>query len=145
MAYAGRTFEYRRLGDIAYHVLADPAAIRELLLQWILPEWESDHREAPHEIWTVEWMERLPRMTFTLAALDLASIRPRADLMRAPGFRASLEQRADERDQAVLRGVSIEPLLVDRQGLELMDGYTRYTVLHRRRQKQVYAYIGGKS
>jgi hypothetical protein len=145
MKYAGQPFEYRMLGGIAYHVLPDPAAIRELLLHWILPEWRADHREAPGEHWTVEWMERLPVMTFTLDVVELASIRPRADLMAAPGFRPSLEQRADEREEAVRRGVSIEPLLVDRRGLELMDGYTRHRVLQRLDQKQAYAYIGNRS
>ena len=42
----------------------------------------------------------------------------------------------------MLRGVSIEPLLVNRNGFELMDGYTRYTVLKRYEQEEVYAYLG---
>ena len=144
MEYAGRTFEYRQLGDFTYHLLADPAAIRALLMKWIVLEWETDHREAPDESWTVEWMHRLPVMSFRLEVVDLDAVRPRADLMSVPEFRAGLEQRADEREQAMLRGVSIEPLLVDRDGLELMDGYTRHAVLQRRRQKQIYAYIGEK-
>jgi hypothetical protein len=49
----------------------------------------------------------------------------------------------------MLRGVSIEPLLihrtaslVNRNGFELMDAYTRYTVLKRYSQKDIYAYAG---
>lgn len=142
MKYAGQTFEYRRLGKFTYHVLIEPAAIRELIMKWIMYEWESDHREAPEEIWTVEWMNLLPAMRFTLEVIDLAAIHPRADLMSVPEFRAGLEQRADERETGMLRGVSIEPLLVKRDGFELMDGYTRYVVLQRHRQKQAYAYVG---
>jgi hypothetical protein len=62
--------------------------------------------------------------------------------MAVPGFRRSLEERADEREESMLRGVSIEPLLLEHAGLELMDGYTRYTVLLRHRQEQAYAYVG---
>ncbi|MEO8358271.1 MAG: hypothetical protein ABI621_20385 [Chloroflexota bacterium] len=69
-------------------------------------------------------------------------IRPRADLMSVEEFRIGLKERAEEREEAVLRGVSVEPLLVNRNGFELMDGYTRYMVLKKYDQKQVYAYVG---
>jgi len=36
-------------------------------------------------------------------------------------FISDLEERADEREESVLRGVSIEPLLVNREGFALMD------------------------
>jgi hypothetical protein len=42
----------------------------------------------------------------------------------------------------ILRGVSIEPLLVNQNGFERMNGYTRDTVLKRYEQKEVYAYLG---
>jgi hypothetical protein len=142
--YAGQSFEYRNLDGITYHVLTDPAAIRELLTRWIMHEWESDHRAAPHEGWTVEWMARLPVMSFRLEVIDLAAIRPRPDLMAAPGFLPGLGERADEREEAVQRGVSIEPLLVDRDGMELMDGYTRHLLLQRRARTRTYAYIGSR-
>src|SRR3989304_224155 len=122
MEYAGRMFEYHRLGDFTYHVLHHPDAIRELMMKWIMREWEIDHREAPDEAWTVEWMTLLPRMKFSLEMMDPAAIHPRTDLMNMPGFRAGLEQRAAEREAGMLRGVSIEPLLVKRDGFELMDG-----------------------
>ena len=57
-------------------------------------------------------------------------------------FGQSLKRRADERQEAILRGVSIEPLLVDANGMELMDGYTRYTVLQRFGISECYAYVG---
>lgn len=73
---------------------------------------------------------------------DLTYHVPRADLTGVEDFQISLKERADEREEAMLRGVSIEPLLVNRNGLELMDGYTRYIVLKRYQQRDVYAYIG---
>jgi hypothetical protein len=135
-------FEYRKLCDFTYHVLSDPTEIKTYLMKWIMREWQIDHNEAPEEHWTVEWMNGLPKMEFELEILRPEEIRPNADLMSIGDFRISLKERADEREEALLRGVSIEPLLVSRNGFELMDGYTRYTVLKRYEQKEVYAYAG---
>jgi hypothetical protein len=62
--------------------------------------------------------------------------------MNVKEFQSRLKERADEREESILRGTSIEPLLVNRNGFELMDGYTRYTVLKRYSQEEVYAYLG---
>ena len=135
-------FEYCKLGDFTYHVLSNPEEIRAFLLKWIMQEWESDHNQAPEEHWMVEWMSSLPRMDFELEIIQLDSIRPNADLMNMEDFQRSLKERADEREESILRGISIEPLLVNGNSFELMDGYTRYTVLKRYNQEQVYAYVG---
>jgi hypothetical protein len=135
-------FEYCKLGDFTYHILSDPAEIKSYLMKWIMNEWESDHNEAPHEHWTVKWMTTLPKMEFRLEIIRLDGICPNVDLMSVDEFQTSLKERADEREESILRGISIEPLLVNRNGFELMDGYTRYTVLKRYDQKQVYAYMG---
>jgi hypothetical protein len=136
------SFEYRQLGDFTWHVLTDPDHIKAYVMIWIMREWEADHKEAPHEGWTVEWMNLLPKMKFTLKVLDPGEIRPHPDLMSVEEFLTDLQERADEREESMLRGVSIEPLLVDGAGNQLMDGYTRYTVLKRRNQGAVYAYVG---
>jgi hypothetical protein len=135
-------FEYRKLGEFTFHVLADPGEIKSYLMQWIMREWEFDHNEAPEEHWTVEWLNTLPKMEFALRTIMLDDIRPNTDLMSVGAFQTGLRERADEREEAMLRGVSIEPLLVNQDGFELMDGYTRYTVLKRYKQKEVYAYLG---
>lgn len=135
-------FEYRRLGKFTYNVLTDPLTIKAYLTKWIMKEWESDHNETPDEHWTVEWMTVLPKMEFALEVLPLDDIHPNADLFSVEDFQRSLKERADEREEAMLRGVSTEALLVNRNGLELMDGYTRYTVLKWHGQKEVYAYVG---
>ena len=139
MKYA---FEYTKLGKFTYHVLRDPDDIKEYLLEWIMREWDFDHNEAPDEHWTVTWMNALPTIDFTLEVVQLDDINPNKDLMSVEDFQVSLKERADEREESMLRGVSIEPLLVNRNGFELMDGYTRYTVLKRHNQKEVYAYVG---
>jgi len=136
------SFEYLNLGDFTYHILTDPLTIKTYAMKWIMREWELDHNEAPEETWTVEWMDALPKMEFALEIIELDDIHPRADLMGVEDFQISLKERADEREEGMLRGVSIEPLLVNRNDFELMDGYTRYTVLKRYQQKEVYTYIG---
>ena len=135
-------FEYRKLGDFTYHILSDPKEIQAYLMKWIMREWESDHNQAPDEHWTVAWMETLPKMEFTLEVIHLDDICPNADLMSGQQFQRELKERADDREESILRGISIEPLLVNRDGFELMDGYTRYTVLKRYHQQEVFAYLG---
>ena len=136
-------FEYRRLGDFTWHVLSEPQDIKAFVHKWILHgEWEKDHAQAPDEHWTVEWMNRVPHLEFTLEIIPLADVQPHPDLIRVEEFLTSLDERADEREESILRGISIEPLLVQRDGYQLMDGYTRYTVLKRYDQREVYAYVG---
>jgi hypothetical protein len=135
-------FEYRKLSDFTYHLITKPEDIRDHVMKWIMPEWESDHSQAPEEHWTVAWMNVLPRMDFKLEIVHLADIRPNADLMSVAQFQVELKERADDREESILRGMSIEPLLVNRNGYELMDGYTRYTFLQRYQQKEVYVYVG---
>jgi hypothetical protein len=138
----GSSFEYLKLADFTYHVLHHPLAIKTYVMKWILREWEMDHNEAPDEKWTVEWMDILPKMEFALEIIELDSIHPHADLMSVEDFQTGLKERADDREESMLRGVSIEALLINRNGMELMDGYTRYMVLKRHSQKEVYAYVG---
>ena len=136
------SFEYHRLGDFTYHVISNPNEIKAYLMKWIMRGWEFDHNEAPEEHWTAEWMILLPIMDFALEIINLDDVCPNADLMSVEDFQRSLKERADEREEAMLRGVSIEPLLVNQTGFALMDGDTRCTVLKRYSQKEVYAYAG---
>lgn len=105
-------------------------------------EWEHDHKEGPDEHWTVEWMQIFPRMEFTLDIVPLEAIRPHPDLWSVENFQAELRERVKDREWSVLRGVSIEPLVVNGTNLQLMDGYTRFVLLKKYGQKYVYAYVG---
>ena len=139
-------FVYRKLGDFTYNILAHQEDIYPFLLLWIGQEWQSDNEEFPDQVWTIEWLKLLPQMTFSLEILDLKAVKPREDLMshqtESYSFIEELMARAQERELSMLRGVSIEPLLVNEDGLELMDGYTRLMVLQKYGQEKVYAYIG---
>lgn len=138
-------FQYRKLGDFTYHVISDPAEIKTYLMKWMMREWEQDHNEAPEEHWTVKWMNELPQLEFRLEIITLAEVCLNPDLMSVEAFQRSLEERADDREWSLLCGVSTAPLLINRAGFELMDGYTRYTVLKRYNQKEVYAYVGSRA
>jgi hypothetical protein len=56
-------------------------------------------------------------------------------------FIEELRKRAGEREESLLRGISLEPLVVNGDNMELMDGYTRYMVLRKHKQERVYAYV----
>ena len=135
-------FEYRKLGDFTYHIISNPDDIKTHVMKWNMLEWESDHSKSPNEHWTVAWMNVLPRMDFKLEILRLEDIQPNHDLWSVEQFHIELKERAQEREEAVLCGVSIAPLLVNRNGFELMDGYTRYVLLRCYQQQEVYAYVG---
>ena len=135
-------FQYIKLGDFTYHILSNPVLIKNHLTKWMMREWKYDHHLAPQEHWTVEWMKIFPSMEFTLRTLPINEIHPHPDLWSLQEFQVSLQERADDREWSMLRGVSIEPLVVNKDGFELMDGYTRYTVLNRCHQPDVYAYAG---
>jgi hypothetical protein len=135
-------FQYVKFGDLTYHILTDPALIKSHLAKWMMREWEHDHNEAPNEHWTVEWMQIFPRMGFTLQILPLREIHPHPDLWSVHEFQTGLQERADDREWSIQRGVSIEPLVVNHNGFQLMDGYTRYVLLNRHQQSEVYAYVG---
>src|SRR6266545_6667852 len=95
-------FVYRKLGDFTYHVISDPTEIKTYLMKWILREWELDHNEAPHEHWTVKWMNTLPQMDFTLEIVNLKDVHPNPDLMSVEDFQIGLKERADEREESIL-------------------------------------------
>lgn len=138
-------WQYRKFGNFTYNVLPQ-RQIKPFLLKWVKREWEKDHAEFPDQSWTIEWLDLLGRMEFELEELDIGVVQLRSELMRyktdADDFLASLAERAREREESLLRGVSTEPLLVNREGWELMDGYTRYMVLKKCKQKKILAYIG---
>jgi len=138
-------WEYRKLGNFTYNIL-QKSQIKPFLMEYIKPEWEIDHAEFPDQRWTIEWLALLPKMEFTLEILELGDIHLRQDLMDYKtdtyDFISSLRKRANEREESFLRGVSTEPLVINRDDMELMDGYTRYIVLQDHHQERAYAYLG---
>ena len=138
-------WEYVKLGDFTYNILPE-LQIKTFLMEYLKREWEIDHAEFPDQHWTLEWLDLLTRMKFTLETIRLEEIRLRQELMSYRNdtydFIVSLRERVDEREESFLRGISLEPLVVNGDNMELMDGYTRYMVLKKYEQKNVYAYLG---
>ena len=139
-------FEYLQLGRFTYNILKDKNVIKPFLMKWLGREWERDHVEFPDQKWTLEWLEGLKLMKFQLEIVRIGNIIPRAELMSYEkdgySFTKELNERADEREESMMKGVSLEPLIIKKEGFELMDGYTRYLALKRLNEKQVYAYVG---
>jgi len=138
-------FRYKKLGKFTYHVITDKSKLKSFLLKWIGGEWEIDHKEFPDQSWTIEWLNLLPQYNFKLKKVDLETIQPRQDLMNyktdSYSFIEELNVRADEMEESILQGSSLGPLLVKKENMELMDGYTRYTILNKYQQKRVYVYL----
>ncbi len=140
-------WKYRKLEGVCWNTL--PAGmIRSYLDGFIRSEWIQDSREFPDQPWTPEWLEQLSRLSFSLKKISLEGIILRKDLMSyntpQDNFARSLEIRADELQESFRRGVSLEPLLINGETMELMDGYTRYTVLKREGIQKVWVYRGMK-
>lgn len=57
-------------------------------------------------------------------------------------FKKELKERAGEMEESLLQGSSPGLLVVNKNNFELMDGYTRYTVLKKQGEKETYAYLG---
>ena len=88
----------------------------------------------------------LPQFEFKVKKVELEKIHPRQDLMiyksDSYDFKEHLKVRADEMEESLLQGSSLGPLIVKKENMELMDGYTRYSILKKYEQKKTYVYLG---
>ncbi|MFX1391854.1 MAG: hypothetical protein ACFE9Z_17455 [Promethearchaeota archaeon] len=139
-------FQYKKLGKFTYHIIPNKRKIKEFLVKWIGKEWQIDHEEFPDQQWTIEWLRLLPKMNFELKKIRLEEIILREDLMKykskSYNFLNNLKIRADQMEEYLLQGSSISPLIVNKENMELMDGYTRFEILKRYQQKKAYFYLG---
>ncbi len=141
-----KIFIYKKLGNFTYYLVKNKNNLKPFLLKWIGKEWQRDHEEFPDQTWTTEWLNLVPNMKFKLVIINLDDIKLRSNLMNYQkdgyNFLEELTLRAEEMEESVLRGSSIEPLIVNNNGMELLDGYTRYKILKKNRQKKTYVYLG---
>jgi hypothetical protein len=139
-------FIYKKLGNFIYNIIGNEEDINPFLAKWLGREWRIDNREQLDQAWTKDWLTQLPNLNFKLAIVNIEKITPKKELMNYKkgdhSFRDKLMERVEEREESILRGVSIEPLVVRQSDMELMDGYTRYFVLKKLGKKKVYAYVG---
>ena len=139
-------FRHKKLDKFTYHVIGNKTKIKPFLLKWIGKEWQIDHNEFPDQQWTTKWLNLLPNMKFKLEVVDLDKINLHQDLMNykteSYDFLEELNFRVEEMEISILQGSSIGPLIINKENLELMDGYTRYMILKKYEQKRTYAYLG---
>jgi len=139
-------FRHKKLDKFTYHVIGNKTKIKPFLLKWIGKEWQIDHNEFPDQQWTTKWLNLLPNMKFKLEVVDLDKINLHQDLMNykteSYDFLEELNFRVEEMEISILQGSSIGPLIINKENLELMDGYTRYMILKKYQQKRAYAYMG---
>jgi hypothetical protein len=139
-------FKYQKLGKFTYHIISNKDEINPLLSKWLGREWKIDNKEFPDQIWTIKWLKLLPQLNFSLEIVQLSDIRLRKDLMNYKtkdySFIEELMERLKEMEESILQGSSIGPLIINRNDMELMDGYTRYTILKKHAQDDVYVYVG---
>ena len=85
-------------------------------------------------------------MKFKLLVVDLDEINLRQDLMNytsnSYNFLGKLNLRVEEIEESILQGSSIGPLVINKENVELMDGYTRYMILKKHEQQKTFAYLG---
>ena len=134
-------FKYKKLGKFTYHIIGKKNQIKPFLLKWIEKEWQIDYKDFPDQQWTIEWLDLLPNMKFKLLVVDLDKINLRQDLMNyktySYNFLEELNLRVEEMEESLLQGISIGPLIVNNENMELMDGYTRYMILKKFQQKKL--------
>jgi hypothetical protein len=141
-------FIYKKLGKFTYNIVANEKDIKPYLSKWIGKEWKKDIEEFPDQPWSYEWLEILDKSNFVLTKCRIEDIQLRQDLVNYKNesycFLEELKERAELMEESILRGSSIEPLLVNGENMELLDGYTRYTVLKKHNQYLMYIYLGKK-
>jgi len=139
-------FSYQKLGKFTFHILKNKEEINPFLYDWLRKEWETDHSEDPDQPWTLEWLDLLKLMKFELKIINRDSVNLRKELMdyktETYNFQNELNDRVADMEESILRGSSIEPLTVNGENMELMNGYTRYRILKKYDQERIYAYVG---
>ena len=141
-------FVYKKLEKFTYHLIKNGVEIKKYLNKWLVKEWKQDIQEFPDQPWSREWLNLISLMEFRLVKIPINGIKQRQDLMEyrseSYNFTEHLLERVKEMEESILQGSSISPLVVNGENMELMDGYTRYTVLKNHEMRFVYVYLGKK-
>lgn len=139
----------RRLEGISYWVIEDPDAIYDFVNTELRKEWEADARSEHRDPKEDPWLKTLPKRKWHLEIMDITQIKLDPDIMnyvnpeRGCVFSKSLEKRNAELLESInLGGVVLSPLVVRKEGTQLVDGYCRYTTFKAMSVSRIYAYVG---
>ena len=108
--------------------------IRDHLFAILLSEWEEEefNREYPE-------MDRWNWKVETLKVRDIKLWKP---LMEDPAFISELEKRVEAQKNMILRGETVEPIVVRGRDMIIYDGYARLHALKQLGKREALAYVG---
>jgi hypothetical protein len=139
----------RRLEGITYWVIDDLDAIYDFINSEIRKEWESDARSEHRDLKDDLWLTTLTRRSWHLEIMDITQVRLDPEIMnyvdheRGYVFSKSLEKRSRElRHNIKFGGVVLSPLIIRKEGVQLVDGYCRYAALMAMHVSRIYTYVG---
>jgi hypothetical protein len=139
----------RRLMGVTYWVIEDSEAIRDFINTEIRREWEADavseHRDPKDDY----WLKTLSERKWSLKTMDIVRIKLDPDIMnyvdpeKGYVFSKSLAERSRELQESIeMGGLTIWPLVVRKEDMQLVDGYCRYAALKTMKVSRIYTYIG---
>lgn len=138
-------FVNKKLGTFTYKTLESPEKITKYLRSELRKEWLQDQYEHPDQTWTPRWLNAVEENKFELRKVSLADIKPLQELMNwktnSYNFIVELESRLAEAQETLECERAIAPIVVLKEGMELVDGYMRYHFLLRSGESETYAYI----
>jgi hypothetical protein len=139
----------RRLEGITYWLIEDSEAIYDFINKEIRNEWETDvaseHRDPKND----PWLKSLSKRRWSLETVEMTRIELNPEIMnyvdveRGYVFSESLAKRSQELQKSIeMGGLAIWPLIVRKEGMQLVDGYCRYATLKAMEVRRTYAYVG---
>jgi len=143
------TTPLRRLEGITYWVIDDPEAICDFINTEVRKEWEQDVKTMSGDPAGGVWLETLRSRKWRLRIVQIGDVKldefalNYVDAKSGYNFAERLAQRRKELRKAIeLFGLVIWPIVIREEGMEVLDGYCRYTTLKEMGVTRVYAYVG---
>lgn len=139
----------RRFVGISYWVIEDPDGIRDFINTEVRKEWDLDVRSMPGDPAAGDWLPSLPQRKWRLDVVqtDVVKLDEHAmnfvDAKTGYNFAEHLAKRRQQLRHAIENyGTVIWPIIIREEGMELLDGYCRYTTLKEMNIPRTYAYMG---
>jgi hypothetical protein len=143
------TTPLRRLEGITYWVIDDPEAICDFINTEEEKEWEQDIKAMAGDPASGVWLETLRSRKWRMRIMQTQDVKldefalNYVDAKSGYNFAERLAQRRKELRKAIeLFGQVIWPIVIREEGMEVLDGYCRYTTLKEMGVTRAYAYVG---
>ena len=139
----------RRLEGITYWVIDEPSGIYDFINTEVRKEWEFDVKAMPGDPANGVWLATLARRKWRLEIVRSEKITldkfamDYVDTKTGYNFAERLAKRRQELRNAIeLWGHVIWPIVIRKEDMQVLDGYSRYTTLVEMEISKVYAYLG---